>query len=395
MKHRIGYLSGAPRVSTNPEAEASGPRSHVLGVMTAFEKLDWEVKPYIVGDKVPQKFVKKGSEKTISRGFFRTLTVDLVRLIVGGMNARKASQELGGHVDWVYERFGSFQAMGKHFKRHGIPWILETNALLSYEANAERKSVVLTGLARRLEISAYQECDVLVTVSEALKQIVVEELGISPTKILVVPNGVDTQLCNPQLYKTKRIFENFTIGFVGTFRPWAGLDLLLEALHELRTEGMNLSLVIVGDGPMRGTLEQQVQKLGISEVVKFVGRVSREDVLEYITSFDVGYSGQVQLQLGKMYLSPLKLYEYMAMAKPVVASAFEDAQRVIQDGQTGFLFQGGNKEDLKRAFTRAYQSQARLPEMGVKAREEIIANHSWTSRVRTLITEVERIIGQT
>ncbi len=51
-----------------------------------------------------------------------------------------------------------------------------------------------------------------------------------------------------------------------------------------------------------------------------------------------------------MYHSPLKLYEYMAMAKPVVASAFEDAQRVIRDRETGFLFQPGDKEDLKRTL---------------------------------------------
>lgn len=50
MKRCLGYLSGAPRVSTNPEAECGGPRSHVLGVIRAFETLEWEVKPFIVGD---------------------------------------------------------------------------------------------------------------------------------------------------------------------------------------------------------------------------------------------------------------------------------------------------------------------------------------------------------
>ena len=81
------------------------------------------------------------------------------------------------------------------------------------------------------------------------------------------------------------------------------------------------------------------------------------------------------------------------MAKPVVASAFEDAQRVIQDGETGFLFQPGDKAEVKRALTRAYECKSLLPAMGSKAREETVANHSWTARVGTLIAEVERLLG--
>ena len=96
MKFCLGYLSGAPRVSTAPQAELGGARTHVLGIITAFERLGWEVKPYIVGDKVPRKWVTKGSEKAVSSGFFRTLIVDLVRLITAAVYSRQAWQDLGG-----------------------------------------------------------------------------------------------------------------------------------------------------------------------------------------------------------------------------------------------------------------------------------------------------------
>lgn len=393
MKRCLGYLSGAPRVATTPDAEAVGPRSHVLGVIKAFEALDWEVKPFIVGDRVPRKWVTKGSERAVSGGLIRTSVADITRLILSVVNARRAWQELGKQTDWVYERFASFQSLGWIFKRHGVPWILETNAPLSYEATTDRKSVVLSGLARSLEVRAYQKCDVLVAVSETLKEILVQELGIPPKKVLVVPNGVDTAFFNPEQHKPKRVFEGFTVGFVGTFRAWAGLDFLLEALHDLRAEGVDVSLVAVGDGPMRKNWEDQAQRLNLSGNVTFVGRVPWQEVPQYVAGFDVGYSGQVQLQIGKMYLSPLKLYEYMAMAKPVVASAFEDAQRTICDGETGFLFKAGSKDDLKRVLLRAYQQQAVLPEIGNKARDEIVANHSWAARISTLIAEVERILG--
>lgn len=394
MNQYLGYLAGAPRVSTRPDAEASGPRSHVLGVITAFATLGWQVKPFIMGDRVPRKWVTKGSEQAVSNGFFHTLAADLVRLTLSAINARRAWQELGGQVDWVYERFASFQCLGWVFKRHGVPWILETSGPFFYEAKSERKSIVLTGPARWLEIKAYQESSVLVCVSEALKEIVVREANIPPEKVMVVPNGVDTALFNPERYEPKRMFEGFTIGFVGGLIAWQGLDLLLEALHDLKAEEISLSLVVVGDGPMRSAWETKAQQLGVSANVVFVGRVTSQEVPQYIAGFDVGYSGQIKLQMGKMYHSPLKLYEYMAMAKPVVASAFEDAQRVIQEGETGFLFQPEDKDDLKHALVKAYQLWAVLPEMGRKAREEIVGNHSWVARVQTTIKGVERILAE-
>jgi glycosyltransferase involved in cell wall biosynthesis len=144
---------------------------------------------------------------------------------------------------------------------------------------------------------------------------------------------------------------------------------------------------------MKTAWEARAQRLDISSSVAFVGQVPWSEVPRYIAGFDIGYSGQVPLQVGKMYLSPLKLYEYMAMAKPVVASAFEDAQRVVQEGETGFLFRAGNKDDLKGALLKAHQLQwTVLPEMGRKARKEIVTNHSWAARVRMVIRDVERIL---
>ena len=80
------------------------------------------------------------------------------------------------------------------------------------------------------------------------------------------------------------------------------------------------------------------------------------------------------------------------MAKPVVASAFEDAQRLIVEGETGFLFQPSEKNSLKKSLIKAFVSQNLFCEMGNKARQEIEANHSWTNRVQVLIQESDRIL---
>lgn len=394
MKKRLGFISAAPRISTRPETQVPGPRTRVLGLIKGFEALDWEVKPFIMGDRVPQKLIASVPEKATNGKFFPTLAADIARLILSTVNTQKSWQELGSQVDWAFEFAATLQSLGWNFKRNGIPWIVHTEGILYQESKAERKSIVLSGIARQLEMRTYRECDALVCVSETLKELLVRESGVPPEKVVVIPNGVDTDMFDPGRYKPKRLFPGFTIGFVGGLYMWQAVDLLLEALHDLRLEGMDLSLVVVGDGIMYETWRAQAQSLGIDSNVTFVGRVPWLEVPQYITGFDVCYTGQVEIQqVGKMYHSPLKLYEYMAMAKPVVASAFEDAKRMLQEGKTGFLFEPSNQEDLKRALTRAYKLKEQLPLIGQQAREVVLTQHSWVARVKTMIAGLEQILA--
>jgi glycosyltransferase involved in cell wall biosynthesis len=392
LQRRVTYMCAAPRISTHPDAEISGPRAHILGFIQGLEVNGWQVTPFIVGDRMPRKLATNNMESSLSGGFLRALALDLARWGLGMLNARKAWQELHSNIDWVYERFSPFAALGRKFKRRGIPWILETHAPLFYEGKTERKTTVLTGLARHLELKAYRECDALICISDALKEIILEEAKIPAEKVIVVPNAVDIERFNPDETFPKRLFDGFTLGFVGRLYAWHGLEILLEALHELRQDGLDISLVVVGDGLVREELDAKAHQLGIDHAVKFVGQVPWQDVPHYIAGFDVGYIGNIKMQVGKMYHSPLKLYEYLAMAKPVLASAFDDARRVLREGETGFLFDPGNKDDLKRSLAQAYAMRNRLPDMGQQGRTEILAHHSWAARVKDMAVELERVL---
>lgn len=387
-KPRLGYLSAAPRVSTRAEAELVGPKTHILGVIQAFVALGWEVKLFIVGDKVPLSWIIKGSEKRMQRSYFRILLADLTRILMGFLNARRAYRELGEHVDWVYERLAVFQTLGWIFKKNRKLWILETNAPLFIEAKNDRQSIILAPLARYLELKAYKDCDVLVCVSETLRDIIVEKTGISPQKVVVLPNGVDSTLFNPADHEPLRIFDGFTIGFVGNFASWQGIDILLEVVNSLHHDGYEIFLVLVGDGPKRKELEEKTKEYGLSEFVEFIGFVPQNKVPQYIAGFDIGYSGQTVRTENRMYCSPIKVYEYMAMGKPAIASEYEDTKRVITD-DTGFLFKIGDRKELKQIIIKAYQSKADLEQMGNKARQAIVSNHSWIARVSKLIDAIE------
>ncbi|NPA72527.1 MAG: glycosyltransferase family 4 protein [Gammaproteobacteria bacterium] len=394
--HRIlGYLSGAPRVSTRPEAAASGPRSHMLGVMRAFERLGWEVQQFIVGDQVPLSWVTKEADVELSSSYAKRLIADLARLGMAVANRFLAVWKVR-QVDWVYERFGAFQFLGYGFQRRGIPWILETNGLFFNEAIKDRSTLALASIERHLEIWAYKQADVIISVTDELKSLLIRH-GINPQKILVVPNGVDIEYFNPERFQSEvqhllSQHRRPIIGFVGTLVTWQGLDLLIQAIADLRSEGLDYNLVVVGDGPMRAYWEQLARELGIYDRIKFLGRVPGDKVPSYIAGFDLTFSGQVILSSGEMYHSPLKLYEYMAMGKPVVASAFTDAKRLVREGKTGYLFEPGNLEDLKRVLRQAYAEQEAWPEMGKKARAEVVAKHSWEARVREMVPKIEAIL---
>lgn len=387
---RLGFLSGAQRVSTRGDAEIGGPRSHILGVMSGFRHLGWTVNPFIIGDHSPD-VVARDAGKFLRKGRQWALLADLARMGLAPVNTRKAWRALAGHVDWVYERFSLFQALGRPFAEAGIPWILETNEMQSEEARVDRNSLVLTSMARKAERQAYLDCTMLVCVSEPLKQLVTTQLGVPADKVVVIPNGVDTDFFKP-VVGAARPFEGFTVVYMGGLEPWQGIDMLLRAIHEVRDrDAIPIQAVIAGDGPSRHDFERLAADLDLTTCVKFLGTVARETVPLVIAGGDVGYSGHTESQGRAVFRSPLKLYEYMAMAKPVISSMVTDARALLTEGDTGFFFDTNGNGGLAQVLRRAYGERASLPAMGTRARQIVERGHSWTARCGAIVSAAERI----
>jgi len=395
VTRRLALLSGAPRVSTKESAEAGGARQHLLGTISGFRANGWEVSTYIVGDKVPEQWLKGNFERNLAASGSRRLAADIIRMCLAAIHSGLAVGQMRS-PEWVYERCGAFQLMGYLFQRRGIPWILETNYLMFEELTTDRKSVALAFLVRRIEEFAYRKCDILVAVSDELKRAIVQKLPIPPEKIVVVPNAADTEVFNPDTVTPRRLFgaDVFVIGFQGSMYEWAGLENLLRAVAALRRNHLGVAAVLLGDGHERTRLESLAADLGIAEYVVFPGFVPRHCVPEYIAGFDLCYSGQLDLKRNAMYLSPLKLYDYMAMGKPVIAARFVDAITLTKDGETGYLFTPDNLGDLIETATRAYAERHNLSQLGAAARAAILAHHSWASRIRDFIPVAEQMLAE-
>lgn len=389
----LGYLSAAPTVSTRPGAASAGPRAHILGTINGFRAAGWEVRPYIAGDRLPPGVGNGRAQRLLERVPAARPLADLARLAMAQHGAVKAWAELGAAVDWVYERFATMQVLGRPFRRAGIPWILETQGLFFYETKVERASVGWPALARRIEQAAYRDCDVLIAVSNPLKDLLVDRCGVDPGKILIVPNAVELDRFDPSRNGRERFFPELTLGFVGGLIAWQALDLLMEALARLRAEDIVIGLAVVGDGAMLAPWRERATELGIVDKVVFAGQVPGTEVGAMLARCDLGYSGPKLMAIGSMYHSPIKLYEYMAQGLPVLAASFDDARKLVAGRGTGFLFAPGDLADLCRALREAHAQRLSLHRMGADARALVAAEHSWPARVAAMIPTVRAMLA--
>lgn len=386
---KLLYLSGAPTVSTHSKATSGGPRSHVLGIISAFRVKGWTVTEFIFGNQFNTRLRGTNPSLKLKGNFFLRLASDLFRIWVGLINQRKVALRYRG-FDLCYERFAAFQSLGALLKRRtGTVWLLETNGPYFLEAKQDRKSVVLSGVCKWLEHRAYHGCDHLIVISEELKIILLEHFGLPKKKIIVLPNGVDTNRFKPSGSAPTSSRNTFTIGFVGALIKWCGLYTLFEAVALLKSElSVSLTVTIVGDGIEMQAFKEKCSQLKLQDTVVFLGNRPWEEIPHLIEGFDLCFSGQVETTSGRMYHSPLKIYEYLAMGKPVVASAFQDAKNTIEEGYNGFLFKAGDvtglKEKLMAAFRRS--GAAGFDHKGI--RQRILDHHSWDSRVDFLLKEL-------
>ena len=390
-KLKCGYLSGALRVTTDPEAATAGPRSHILGTIKGLKNNGCIVEPWIFGDRIPTRFQKSGAGNLAEKGGIKTILSDLFRLFLSGLNSLRAYCTLKSKVNFVYERQASLQSLGWLFKKAGIPWVYETNGPFYLEATKDRGSVFFSSIAKKIEKYCYYQADIIVTITPTLKSFLIEDLDIPENKFCLIPNGVDIEFFNPNKFQSsksainKEPQENINIGFVGELREKQGIDDLILALDSLKESKDIFTVTLIGDGPYKNGLKYLAKSKNLTDRIKFLGYKNRDLIPKLINDFDIGFVGKKRNKTNMLYDSPLKLYEYLAMAKPAISSKTDDALRVIKEGVTGFLYEPGNIQSLRDVLKEVVEAKDMLSVMGRKARLDVERNHNWQARTKELI----------
>lgn len=301
--------------------------------------------------------------------------------------------EAEGPIDLVYERYALWGRTAMAWARsHHVASVLEVNSPLPQEQARHRLLVDRTG-ADAVARSATADAEVVVCVSEPVADWVRGLGGAVPTSVHVIPNGVDTRRFTPMEIRPRPSI--FTVGFVGTLKPWHGVEDLVQAVALLRERDPSYRLLVVGDGPERPRLEVLADRLGLSGAVEFTGATAPQDVPAHLARMDVAVAPYPPSQ--DFYFSPLKIYEYLAAGLPVVASDVGTVTDLLTGtgAPIGMLYQPGSLVDLAGTLVGLRYDPTLRAELGRRGRRAMVDGHDWAHVLERTLDHSEVLRGTT
>jgi len=288
--------------------------------------------------------------------------------------------------DVIYVRQAAFMLVPALLRRRlGIPIVAEFNTSFGVVRPA-RALAFLIPLLKNIERRSLKEYDAVITVSSSLREILVAAYGVSPSKITVIHNGTNLELMRP-LAKTecrKRLGlpdDAFVVAFVGNLHMWQGIGPLLQAIASIRRENnAAIHLVVAGTSQYLPTFKTQASELGLQRHAHFLGAVPYSRVPEIIGAADVAAApGDASGSVDYRIRSPLKVYEYLACGRPVVAGDLETIRELFWSKRIGFLTAPGNVTQLARAIETLRSQPNLIIEMGANARRVAEESLSWSA----------------
>ena len=291
--------------------------------------------------------------------------------------------------DCLYERYSLFLPAGVWWKRRtGLPMMLEVNAPLC-EERSRYGGIALRRFARRTERIAWLGADMTLPVTEVLARHL-RVAGVPDSRITVIPNGIDPRRFEraPTTEEAKQALGldgRLVLGFTGFVREWHRLDQVIDLLAERRAD--DLHLLVVGDGPERERLEAHARDRDVEGRVRFTGIVDRDQVADHVAAFDVALQPAVVA-----YASPLKLFEYLALGKAVVAPDTDNIREILTDGVDGVLFEAGNADAFRAAVERVCADPSLRARLGDRARRLIVdRGFTWDRNAETVVETFRRL----
>jgi glycosyltransferase involved in cell wall biosynthesis len=260
-----------------------------------------------------------------------------------------------------------------------VPVVVNTAHNLGFLALPNAGLRALFWLYDRLLFAATM--DAVITVSNRIRQQVVGSGLVPDEKAVAIQNGIDLGpflATGDQSESLRAEFgcgpEDVLIVTVGRLVWFKGLDILLDAIPSIAAPTGRAKFVIVGDGPLRKPLLEQVTRLSLGDRVQFTGE--RRDVPAVLAAADVFVLPSVSEGL------PISILEAMAAAVPVIATDVGGVPELVMDGETGVLVPARNKDALARAISRLAADPALRRRMGERGRERVMANFSSSAMVQ-------------
>ncbi|HEX9652481.1 MAG TPA: glycosyltransferase family 4 protein, partial [bacterium] len=235
----------------------------------------------------------------------------------------------------------------------------------------------------------------IITVSSALKQYYVQK-KITPAKIAVVPNGVNTERFAPtiagdSIRQKYHLHEKVVLGFVGSFHYWHGLENLMKLIEYTSSKYPQAGYLLVGDGPLKDQLQEFVASRHLERCVVLTGYVPHDDVPSYVAAMDIVLAPYPASDF--FYFSPLKLFEYMAAGKAVLASDIGQISEIIQDEHNGLLYDPVKVDELFEKASALVENLELRNRLARNGRSKMVACYSWENNARNVATVLESALS--
>ncbi|MDX6225566.1 MAG: hypothetical protein QOE64_1942, partial [Frankiales bacterium] len=355
---------------------AGGSLEHTRGVLTALRARGYDVQTWSTG---PMAGVEAQPLPVVLRPNMGWEIAELASGLIQAATARGRRRPSA----FIYQRYSANNLAGVIASRlHGVPLVLEANAS-EVAWRTEWSSLTHPRLARATERLVLGRSDVIAAVSANAARGLIEA-GADPSRTHVVPNGVNVDRFRaPARVQLPFDSGSFVVGFAGLFYPWHGVRFLSEGFVELHRRRPNSRLLLVGDGEER-TLAQSILEIGgASDAARVTGVVPAAEVPGYLAATDVlvcpharndGFIG-----------SPIKLFEYMAAGRAIVATNVGQIGEVLEHRRTALVVAPDDPAALADALTELHDDKALRERLGEAARREAELQHSWDARLAKLL----------
>ncbi|MBI5418499.1 MAG: glycosyltransferase family 4 protein [Deltaproteobacteria bacterium] len=376
---------------------SGGSVGHIAGVLNQLDRFA-AAPVFLTTDRIPT--VREDIETHVIRldGRFADFG-ELPGIRFSERFDREAEQCLGSRkTAFVYQRYSLNNYSGATLaRRRGVPFVLEYNGSEVWINRNWGKPLRYEALSERIETLNLAAADLVVVVSAPMRDELAAR-GIDPGKILVNPNGVDTDRYSPEVdgssvRRKYGLSGRFVVGFIGTFGKWHGANVLADAFGRLLGQfpecRERVRLLMIGDGNTMPEVRERLAAHGVSDACVLTGSVPQEEGPVHLAACDILVSPHVPNPDGTPFFgSPTKLFEYMAMGKGIVASDLDQIGEILEQGRTAWMVSPGDPDSLAAGIKKLIDDKELRDRLGRAARQEASEKHTWKEHTRKIVEKL-------
>ncbi|MDD5617979.1 MAG: glycosyltransferase, partial [Candidatus Omnitrophica bacterium] len=289
--------------------------------------------------------------------------------------------------DLIYERSKIFRyfSLEPLLKKYKAKYFVEVEAP-PVELKDTSQDSIFYNLAEDIEIKKYETADTIFTVSKALSEYLISRYNINAKKIHVIHNAADNNLFFPdeqsrsRLRKEMNLEDKIVIGYVGVgYLPWHNLEILCESFRKISKQIKNMFLLLVGP-EKKELINRGIDVNSIEEHMLCIGQKSFLEMNKFINAMDICI-----LPGTNWYCSPVKLFEYGAVGRPIIAVDMPNVREIIPDENYALFFKKGDSNDLAEKIRILSLNKDLRNRLGEAFKNYSLSNFNWNKNAQSIL----------